>query len=248
MKSSKNKKASVRTTPAQPAENKTAAKHPVAYDDAVADAFIQEVTEEVKNDSWKAFWNKYGLFVILLVVITVSAAVSYETIKGWKEKQYQTRTENYLIALETSENYENSLKALEKIAAADQGIYSELARVQIAGILFEQNKNDEAEAMLQSIIDNEELNPRIRQLAAVKLATYKIDKAPRAELQALLQPIADAQNSWSPLAQEMLAMTAIRDGDLEAAREIYKSLLNNGNISENFRTRIQDMLSALNDM
>ena len=248
MKSSKNKKASVRTTPAQPAENKTTAKHPAAYDDAVADAFIQEVTEEVKNDSWKAFWNKYGLFVILLVVITVSAAVSYETIKGWKEKQYQTRTENYLMALETSENYENSLKALEKIAAADQGIYSELARVQIAGILFEQNKNDEAEAMLQSITDNEELNPRIRQLAAVKLATYKIDTAPRAELQALLQPIADAQNSWSPLAQEMLAMTAIRDGDLEAAREIYKSLLNNGNISENFRTRIQDMLSALNDM
>lgn len=248
MKSSKNKKASVRTTPARPSGNTTTVRHPAAYDDAAADAFIQEVTEEVKNDSWKAFWNKYGLFVILLVVITVSAAVSYETIKGWKEKQYQTRTENYLTALETSENYENSLKALEKIAAAGQGIYSELARIQIAGILFEQNKNDEAEAMLQSIIDNEELNSRIRQLAAVKLATYKIDTAPRAELQSLLQPIADAQNSWSPLAQEMLAMTAIRNGDLDAARDIYKSLLNNGNISENFRTRIQDMLSALNDM
>ena len=223
-------------------------KHPAAYDDAAADAFIQEVTEEVKNDNWKAFWNKYGLFAVLLVIIAVSAAVSFETIKGWKEKQYQTRTENYLMALEADENYENSLKALEKIAASGKGLYSELARIQIAGILFEQNKNAEAEAMLQATVDNEELNPRIRHLAAMKLATYKIDTATSAELQALLQPIAESGNSWAPLAKEMLAMTAIRDGDIETARTIYKSLLETENISENFKSRIQDMLSALNDM
>ncbi len=248
MKSVKNTKISSRATAAGTAKNQKSSGHPAAYDDAITDAFIQEVTEEVKNDTWKAFWNKYGLFVILLVIIAVSAAVSFETIKSWKQKQYQAQTENYLMALETNKNYENSLIALEKIAASDQGIYSELARIQIAEILFEQNKNAEAEAMLQAIVDNEKLSLRIRQLATVKLATYKIDIAPRAELQALLQPIMDAQNSWSPLAQEMLAMVAIRDGDIEAARTLYKSLLNNGSISENFRNRIQDMLSALNDM
>ncbi len=217
-------------------------------DDKVTDAFIQEVTEDVKNENLKVLWNKYGLFIILFVVIAVTAAVSFETIKGWRDAKYQQQTENYLSALQSSENYENSLKALEKIAAANQGVYSELARVQIATVLFEQGKNAEAETMLQTIADNDELNPRIRNLAALKLATYKIDTAPRAEIEALLQPVIAADNSWSPLATDLLAMAAIRDGDTETARALYKSLLENGNISDNFKSRIQDMLSTLNGL
>lgn len=217
-------------------------------DDNVTDAFIQEVNEDVKNDNLKKLWDKYGLFIVLFVVIAVSAAVSFETIKGWRDTKYQTQTENYLLAVQPAENYENSLKALEKIAAADNGIYSDLARVQIATLLFEQGKNSEAETMLQTIADNDELNQRIRNLAALKLATYKIDTAPRAEIEALLKPVVAADDSWSPLATDLLAMAAIRDGDTETARSLYTALLENGNISDNFKSRIQDMLSTLNGL
>ncbi len=218
------------------------------YDDDMADAFIQEVTEDVKNDNLKIFWNKYGIFIILFVVLAVCGAVSFETIKNWREKQYQSQTENYLKAFETGNSYETSLHALEKIAAGDNGIYSDLARIQIANILFEQNKINEGQEMLEVIIGNEEINPRIRNLAALKLATYKIDSAPREEIWSLLQPIAEADNSWSPLAKDMLAMAAIRDGDIAEAKKIYTSLLEYGNISESFKSRIQDMLAALNGM
>lgn len=218
------------------------------FDDNVTDAFIQEVNEDVKNDNLKKLWDKYGLFIVLFVVIAVSAAVSFETIKGWRDAKYQAQTENYLLAVQPAENYENSLKALEKIAAADNGIYSDLARVQIATLLFEQGKNSEAETMLQTIADNDELNQRIRNLAALKLATYKIDTAPRAEIEALLKPVVAADDSWSPLATDLLAMAAIRDGDTETARSLYTALLENGNISDNFKSRIQDMLSTLNGL
>lgn len=217
-------------------------------DDNVTDAFIQEVNEDVKNDNLKKLWDKYGLFIVLFVVIAVTAAVSFETIKSWRDAKYQAQTENYLMALQPSENYENTLKALEKIAASNNGIYSELARIQIATVLFEQGKNSEAEIMLKSIADNDELNSRIRNLAALKLATYKIDTATRAEMQELLQPVIDADDSWSPLATDLLAMVAIRDGDTETARTLYTSLLENGNISDNFKSRIQDMLSTLNGL
>lgn len=215
--------------------------------DDMTDVFIREVSEEVKNDNLKIFWNKYGLFIVLFVVLAVSAAVSFETIKSWRDKQYQARTESYLMSINAND-FENSLKALENIAAGNNGIYSELARIQIANILYEQNKTTEANDMLQAIVDNEELNPRIRNLAALKLATYKIDTAPRAEIEALLLPVANADNSWSPVAKDLLAMTAIKNGDIESARQIYVSLLESGKVSENFKNRIQDLLSALNDM
>lgn len=269
MKSSDNKKTAAKKSLKKTAAKKTAIKKqttvqkpsslnrtsigskktPAAYlDNDMADAFIQEVTDDVKNDNLKLFWNKYGLFIVLFVVIAVSAAVSFETIKSWRDNQYQNQTESYLKAFETGSNYETSLQALEKIAAGNNGIYSSLARIQIANILFEQNKIGEASDMLQAIVDNEELNPRVRHLAALKLATYKLDTASRAEIQELLQPIADAENSWSPLAKDMLAMAAVRSGEIEEAKEIYNSLLENGNISDTFKNRIQDMLAALNDM
>ena len=145
-------------------------------------------------------------------------------------------------------NFENSIKALEKIANGNYGVYSELARIQIADVLFEQNKTQDALNMLQVIADNDELSPKVRNLAALKLASYKIDTASSAEIVALLQPIIDANNSWSPMAQEMVAMVSIKEGDFAKARNIYNDLLQSNKISDNFRNRIQDMLSALSDM
>ena len=108
--------------------------------DEFTDAFIQEVTEEVKNDNLKVFWNKYGLYIVLFVVVAVSAAVGFEAIRGWRQKQLQAKTEAYVLAMVQSGNYDASIKALEKIAMGNYGIYSQQARINIADILFEQNK------------------------------------------------------------------------------------------------------------
>ena len=216
--------------------------------DEMTDAFIQEVTEDVKNDNLKAFWNKYGLYIVLFVVISVSAAVGFETIKSWHQKQLQAKTEAYISSMVRNADYEVSIKSLEKIASGNFGIYSELARIQIADILFEQNKTEDALNMLQSITDNDELSPKVRNLAALKLATYKVDTATYEELSKLLKPVVDANNAWSPLAQDMLAMISIEEGKFEQARKIYNELLQNTTISENFRSHIQDMLSTLSDM
>ncbi len=216
--------------------------------DEMTDAFIKEVTEDVKNDNLKAFWNKYGLYVILFVTFAVCSAVGFETIKSWHQRQLQLKTEAYVSAMVREGNYENSIKALEKIAVGNYGVYSELARLQIADILFEQNKLQDALNMLKAIVDNDKLSVKVRHLATLKLASYMIDEAPAAEVKALLEPVVNENTSWSPLAQEMLAMVAIKEGNFDKARQIYNDILQNVNASDNFRARIQDMLSALNDM
>lgn len=221
---------------------------PAAYDNDATDAFIKEVDEEVHNDELKVFWNKYGLFVILFVVLAVSAAVGFETIKNWRDQQHQQQTEKYLSAVQGTGNTETTLKVLENIAAEKNGLYSELAKIQIADILAGQNKMDEALPMLQTIAADQNAPAKIKNLAALKLATYKIGTAPREEIEALLNPIVAENSAWSPSAQDLLAMTAIADGDMETAREIYLNLIQNPEISPNFKSRIQDMLSSLNDM
>ena len=214
------------------------------YDDEMTEAFIKEVTEDVKNDNLVRFWKKYGTLIIVAVVLIVSATVGFETIRNWRRQGYIQKTEQYMSTL-SEPSAEQMLAQLEKIAGGNYGVYSELARIQITDILFDQGKEEDAMNMLSVMASNEELDPRICKLAAIKLAAHKVDVAPRAEIEALLKPVIDADDAWTPIAQEYIAFAAIKDGDKDTARDIYNALLQNGQISEEFRARIQDMLSAL---
>lgn len=212
------------------------------------DAFIQEIDEDVKNDNLKVLWDKYGIFVVLLVVLAVSATVSFEKIRSWKAEQNQQTTENYMSAAQLRENPEDTIAALQQINQSNQGIFSDFAKLQIANVLFNQNKNEEAMAALQSLIDDKQANAEVKNIALIKLATYKVDQLPRAEFEALVKPIIDANNSWTPLAQDLLAMSAIQEGDVDTARSIYENILKIKDLPEGFKTKVQDMLTSLGDM
>ena len=212
------------------------------------DAFIQEIDEDVKNDNLKVLWDKYGIFVVLLVVLAVSATVSFEKIRSWKAEQNQQTTENYMSAAQLREDPEETIAALQQINQSNQGIFSDFAKLQIANVLFNQNKNEEAMAALQSLIDDKQANDEVKNIALIKLATYKVDQLPRAEFEALVKPIIDANNSWTPLAQDLLAMSAIQEGDVDTARSIYENILKIKDLPEGFKTKVQDMLTSLGDM
>lgn len=212
------------------------------------DAFINEVNEDVKNDNFKVLWNRYGIFVILFVVLAVSATVSFERIKSWKVAQNQANTENYMVAAQLRDNPAQTLEALQKIAGDNQGIFSDFAKLQIANVLFSQDKTEEALATLQNLLDDNTVNNEVKHIALVKLATYRVDTMPRAEFEAMLKPLIAENTSWSPLAQDLLAMAAIRDGDVDTAQTIYENILKIKDLPENFRTKVQDMLNSLSDM
>ena len=141
---------------------------------------------------------------------------------------------------------EAMIASLQKINQTDHGIYGDFARLQIANVLFEQQKNDEALAMLESLTKDNQVNSEVKQIALIKYATYKVDSMSKQELTDLLQPILAANNSWTPLANDLLAMSAIREGDLQTAREIYSNLLKIKDLPESFKSKIQEMLSSLN--
>ena len=87
----------------------------------------------------------------------------------------------------------------------------------------------------------------LRNVAAIKLASYKLDTAPREEINALLRPLIEENGSWSNIAREMTAMAAIRDGNTEEARALYNTLLQTPDLPESMKLRVQDMLSVLDN-
>lgn len=213
-----------------------------------ADNFFKEVSADVKSDNMKRIWEKHGLQIVIAVIIILTAAVSFETFKAWKDKRAQTWSNAYAYALDLQNRgqFDESIKVLKEIDAQNKGIYSDMVQMQISNILFEQGKQNEAVAELKKIVNNTSINKQMRDIATIKLASYKLDSASNEEVLALLNPLIEENGSWSSVAKEMTAWLAIRDGDLESAKKIYSEILNTPNLNDGLKLRVQDVMSVLN--
>lgn len=221
-------------------------KEPEKHND-FEDAFIREIDEELKNEHLKKLWDKYGLFIILFVVIAISAAVSFETFKSWQEKRNQEFSDAYAYALnlQNQGRYAEAMEVLNNLTKAKKGIYSDVAEIQKANVLLERGKVTEALALLEKVTADKDFNPQMKDVAVIKLASFKLDYAPSDEIKTMLNPFVAQENTWTNIAKEMLAMLAVRDNDLETAKNLYQEISVAQNTSDTLKARAQDMLNVL---
>lgn len=220
-------------------------------DDALKDdSLMKEIAEDIKNEQLKALWDKFGLLIVLVVALSLTAAVSFETFKAWNAKRDQELSNVYAVAvsMQSQGRLDESLKLLQNLSESNRGIYADIAKLQIANIYFEQGKNAEALEMLEKMLESGGVNEQMREIATIKLASYKLDsQAPSAEIVALLEPLTTSKSNWSNIAHEMLAMLAIRDGNIPQAKKEYEIIVNSPDGQDSLKTRAQDMLTILND-
>ncbi len=211
------------------------------------DAFIREIDEELKNEKIKNIWDKYGLYIIIFVVIAVFSAVSFESLKAWNDRRNQEMSDTfaYALNLQNQGRFAEATEVLDNLAKSGHGIYTNIAQMQKANLLFEQNQLEQAIVVLQNIINDEDFNPQMRNIAILKLASYKLNNAPAAEIKDLLQPLTEEQNVWNDTAKELLAMLAIREKDFSEAQKLYTEISNSPKVSETLKTRALDMINVL---
>ncbi len=176
--------------------------------------------------------------------------MSFETFKSWRARRNQELSNAYAVAvsLQNQGRLDESMSILQNLAQSNRGIYGDIARLQMANIYFEQGKTLEATDMLQQLAADDDVNPQMRDIATIKLASYKLDTdAPSQEIADMLTPLTKDGSSWGNIAHELLAMLAIRDGDINQAKAEYEAVINSGNVQDTLKARAQDMLTILND-
>ena len=212
------------------------------------DPLLKEISEDVKNEQMRALWDKYGLYVIIFVAIVLTAAVSFETFKNWANKRNQEISNAYAVAisLQSQGKLDESLKLFQNLSE-HSGLYADIAKLQIANIYFEQKKNNEAVEVLEQLIDDAE-SSQMQEVASLKLAAYKLDtNAPAQDVKEILLPLTQQDSGSYNVARELLAMLAIRDGDLEAAKKEYEQIIASASSSDELKSRAQDMITIIDD-
>lgn len=213
------------------------------------DALLREVVDEVKNEQLQQVWNKYGLFIIIGIALVLTAAISFESLKSWQIKKQQELSNAYSIALslQNQGRMDESLEIYTMLADKASGIYADTAKLQMANIYMEQGKQDDAFGILQAMADGRTETPQMAEIAALKLAAYKLDiNAPAAEIIALLEPSLEDENA-SDVARELKAMLLLREKDTAGALSEYEKIVSSPNAADTLKTRATDMINLLKE-
>jgi hypothetical protein len=183
----------------------------------MADIF-REVDEEVRRDQALKFWAKYQNALIALAIVIVAGA------GGWRFYQNRQRAEAELAGAQ----FENAVqlsregKPAEADAAFQELIkqapsgYALLARFRGAADVADADRA-KAVAIYDTLSNDAAVPPLFKDIARLRAAMLRVDDADQAEVKRRLEPLTAVGAPFRNSARELLAYSALKANDLEAA-------------------------------
>jgi hypothetical protein len=212
-----------------------------------SEEFIREVDEELQRDRMAKLWRRYGALVVALAVLVVAATAGKVGWDQWRQRAMAAEAVRFAAAEQALAAARNE-EAAERFAAlaAEGGTgYAGLARLREAEAKLAQGDEAGAVAALEQLAGATADDPILRDLGLLLAAQRELDTADPGELTARLQPLAAADSPWRHRARELLALAAIRAGELDRAKELLAALSREAGVPPTQQRRAEELLQAI---
>ena len=202
-----------------------------------SDSFIQEVTEEVRQDRMFALWKKWGPYILAVIVLAVGGAALW----SWMQAREHARAEQVggiLLGAEPGsiEEQRTAIAVLEPPAR----IVAEFAA---AAALADQDDAAGAAEAYRALASRGDLARHYRDLALLQALRLEATADPAATL-AELGPLTEPGAPYAPLARELAAVLHLRSGDIEAARAELEASLSDQRATQALRLRARGLMKV----
>ncbi|HVI52028.1 MAG TPA: tetratricopeptide repeat protein [Candidatus Sulfotelmatobacter sp.] len=219
----------------------------VSDQDRAGDLLIQEVDEELRHEQYAKLWKRYGHWAISAAVAVVVIVAGYQGWQNWDKSQREQEAValQSAQALATQGKTQEASEALAKLAADAHGgvaVQAQMTRAQ----MFQQAGDVPGAIAAYDLLAKSSAPALYRDLAVIKASLLALEAGDASAYEAKLAEIAAPANSWHAQATELLAMVAVKKGDLTKAIELYKKLSDDAGTPEGMRGRATQMLAALN--
>jgi len=203
---------------------------------------FSEVDEELRREQLQRFLSRYSIYLIAAAVLIVAG------VGGWRGYQYYQNKQ----ATEASSAFEAASKltdpaeaeaAFAKIASGTTG-YRPLARLHAAAESAKQDNQKGVQAF-DAIASDAAMGTAIQEIARLRAASLLIDTAPYDEINQRLGGSTEAPSIFRHSARELLALSAWRVNNLDAARKWLDMISNDPETPATLRTRAEALQALL---
>jgi len=206
----------------------------------MADIF-DEINEELKQDRMAALWQRYGKYLIA-VVVAIVAGVSLSQGYSYYSAQRDGRSADAFFQAILSDDIPAGLSA----AAPDLNDgYGLLAEFRSAAALAEAGQASEAEQAYLAVAERTDGEQIYRDIALLLSVMHAPATADANDLQARLAPLTASSSSLQGLALEQAAALDLRRGDKAAAIDKLNRLVALTEIPSSLRQRAARILSVI---
>ena len=152
---------------------------------------LRQIDEDLQKDRLLAIWKRYGIAIIAIIVLSITFVVGFQIYKSLNKN----KNEKSLL-----------IEKLGSIRNTDHKMIAGLSRINIANALLEEGKENEAFLKLEEIINNDDSDPVIYDLAIYYYLLSKIDKINEDEFSTFIEKAKHNNSPFKVLFQESIEL------------------------------------------
>jgi hypothetical protein len=208
--------------------------------------FFREVDEAVRQERYKALWDRYGLYALIAAALLVLGVAGYKGWNYWQDRQSAEAGAKFTEALALMDGSDSgkAKDILATLVAKGPAGYKTLARFQLAANDANAGKIDEAVAAYDALAADASVDQVLRGHATLQAATLRLGRADSAEMERRLKPLIDSGSAWKYSARALLGLTAYQQNNMREAERQFSALLGDSGTPTNLR-ETADMMIAL---
>ncbi len=214
---------------------------------------FDEVEEELRAERARHLATKYAGVIVAVALLVIAAVAGWQAWRWRQARQDQAVAAVYIQAM-----LQVATTGPTANAARDAGLagftrltgggtpegYRTLARLRSAAILATAHPA-QALAMWNEVAADPGADPLLRDLATLMWTQHQLDSGDPGILEARLRPLAQPSNPWHAMAEEQLALLALRQGKTAEAKDSLTALTHDTTAPTGVRQRAAAVLAQL---
>lgn len=210
------------------------------------DLLYTQTSEEVQAEKLINFWKNNKFFLLSLLIAILVATVGVEFYQNWQKNIRLKDSSIYEQASLLASQGENE-KAIDLFKSIENAKtdYSYLAAMRVAGIYFNEGKEEEGIKELDILRTNPKTPEDLKAIVTFSYVGHLMDKEKPETLQEILSPYLVSGNIWYGAAAELSALIMIHENKFAEAKTFLDTAIKEEKLPEAALSRLQILQSVV---
>tara|TARA_B100000989_G_scaffold151683_1_gene113184 strand:- start:10 stop:642 length:633 start_codon:yes stop_codon:yes gene_type:complete len=205
---------------------------------------LRQVDEDLRKDRILSLWKKYGIYIIVFILLLISSVIGYQINKSFSISNNQKQVENYLIASNLpSEN--EIVSSLSNLENSSNTFMRGLIRLKMANSLISQGKKEQSQAILIQLMKDREINKIINDAAGYFYLMSKLNEITKDEILAYFPDNQIDNSTFKYLFLELFALHDLFSGDFEQTNKSFQKIINDPEAPREIIIRSEKFLESI---